>query len=288
MGRFEMAYPAPSPDGTAIVFQGNFDGRWQLYELDSEGAMRRLHSSPRDDTHPAWSPEGTRLAFISNRDGNDDVYVLDVATGTARPLAPHPGKDGHPKWSRDGAWIVFNRTFDPADKGGDGDSAILRVRPDGSGLQTISDTPRIETFPSLSPDGRSVALVEWFPNAAGERNRNGEIVVVDLASGARRNLTNSDTFDAYPAWDASGRWIYFSKVVEAPGGPTMVAHRIHPSGDGLEPLTAPEHPSEVRAAPSDDGEWLYFNVSESGRTLIRRQRLTDEPAASSDANELTR
>jgi len=278
LGKFDMSYPAPSPDGTAILFQGNFDGRWQLYLMRAaDGSVRRLHVSSRDDTHPAWSPDGTKVAFISNRGGDDDVYILDVATGNVRPLSPHPGKDGHPKWSRDGEWILFNRTFDPNDKGGDGDSAILKVRGEGGRPETISDTPRVETFASLSPDGRSLALVEWFPGAGGERNRNGEIMLVDVATGARRNLTNSEAFDGHPAWDSSGRWIYFSSVVEGPGGREMAVHRIRPSGDGLERLTAIDGTSEVRAVPSDDGRWLYFNASGSGRTLIHRQRL--EPAA---------
>ena len=68
----------PSGDGAKIVFQGNFDGRWQLYEIKaSDGSIRRVHVSTADDTHPALSPDGKLLAFISNRDGNDDLWVLD-------------------------------------------------------------------------------------------------------------------------------------------------------------------------------------------------------------------
>jgi Tol biopolymer transport system component len=274
LGRFEMGYPTPSPDGVSVAFQGNFDGRSQLYAIDvATGKIRRLHVSTHDDTHPAWSPDGTRLAFISNRDGNDEVYVLDLSSGTARSVAPHPGKDGHPKWSGDGQWLVFNRTFDPNDKGGDTDSAILRVRADGSGVETISDTPRVETFASLSPDGRSAALIEWFPNAAGEINRNGEIVIVDLATGARRNITNSDSFDGHPYWSRSGRWIYFSAVVEGPKGREFAVHRIRPNGEGLERLTAVDGVSEARGMPSDDERWLYFNTTRDGQTIIMRQAL---------------
>ena len=34
VGAYELAYPFPSPDGATLVFQGNFDGRWQLYAID--------------------------------------------------------------------------------------------------------------------------------------------------------------------------------------------------------------------------------------------------------------
>jgi Tol biopolymer transport system component len=270
IGRFDLAYPFPSPDGSSVVFQSNLDGRWQLYLLNLEDqAIRRLHLSERDDTHPAFSPDGKRIAFISNRTGNDEVHLLDIASGAVRNIAPHPGKDGHPKWSRDGQWLTFNRTFDPADKGGDGDSAIMRVRPDGRDLSVIADSPRVETFPSFSPDGRSVAFVEWFPNAAAERNRNGELVVVDIATKQRRQLTRSDGFDGYPFWGPSGSWIYFSTPVQnASGGREFAVHRIRPDGGGLTRLTDIDGRSEVRAIPSADERTLYYNIPVDGRTLI--------------------
>lgn len=275
IGAYELAYPFPAPDGASLVFQGNFDGRWQLYSLNlTDGAIRRLHVSARDDTHPAFSPDGRRLAFISNRDGNDEVYVLDLATGDARSVSPHPGKDGHPKWSPDGAWLVFNRTFDPADPGGDGDSAILRVRPDGTGLEVLSDSPRVETFASFAPDGRAVAFVEWFPNAAGERNRNGEIVIVDIASRSRRNITSSPGFDGYPYWGTRDGWIYFSTpVAGGPAGRELVVHRIRPDGTAMERLGALDGHADVRAIPSADARILYFNVNRDGRVHLHRMPL---------------
>ena len=273
-GAFQMAYPFPSPDGARLAFQGNFDGRWQLYEMALEsGAIRRLHVSARDDTHPAWSPDGRSIAFISNRDGNDEVYLLDLASGEARAVAPHPGKDGHPKWSADGAWLVFNRTFDPNDPGGDLDSAILRVRPSGGDLAVVSDSARVETFASFSPDGRSVVFVEWFPSADGTRNGNGELVIVDTATGSRRQLTRSEPFDGFPYWGASGRWIYFSTAVEGEsGGREFAVHRVRPDGGGLERLTAIDGRSEVRAIPSRDERTLFFNIA-GERVLIHRLAL---------------
>lgn len=277
IGAYELAYPFPSPDGRTIAFQGNFDGRWQLYAMDAEsGAIRRLHVSAADDTHPAFSPDGSRLAFISNRDGNDEVYVLDLASGAANSVSPHPGKDGHPKWSAAGDWLVFNRTFDPADRTGDVDSAILRVRPDGSGLETISDTPNIETFPSFSPDGGAVAFVEWFPDEAGDPARNGEIVVVEIASGARLNLTRSPEFDGWPYWSPGDGRIYFSSPEQGPDGREFLVRRMAPDGSGRERLTALDGTSEVRAIPSADATMLYYNRDGDGRTLLFRTPLPAE------------
>lgn len=283
VGMYELAYPYPSADGTRIAFQGNFDGRWQLYEITTEdGAVRRLHISPGDDTHPALSPDGRRLAFISNREGNDDVWLLDLKTGEARTVAPHPGKDGHPKWSADGEWLVFNRTFDPNDKEGDIDSAILRVRADGSGLETISDSSHIETFASFSPDGRSIAFVEWFPDAAGTPARNGEIILVDIASRRRRNLTNSPGFDGYPFWGASGEWVYFSTAAQGPKGREAAVHRVNVSSGAVERLTPLDGMNEVRAIPAADEDTLWFNQEQDGRTLIHRMEITPAETVEAD------
>ena len=278
VGQFIMAYPFPSKDGTTIMFQANFDGRWQLYEMKaSDGAIRRLHVSERDDTHPALSPDGKTLAFISNREGNDDVWVLDLASGDARAVTPHPGKDGHPKWSPDGRRLVFNRTFDPSDKGGDQDSAIVQVDVQGGPVEVISNTARVETFASYSPDGRSVAFVEWFPDHKGIRNRNGEVVAVDLLTKTRRNLTNSPEFDAYPFWGPSG-WIYFSTVFERAPASEAVLSRVKGSGGAVERIGTLDGKSEMRAIPTADERMIWFNRMEDGRGMIFRLPLAD-PAA---------
>lgn len=268
-----MAYPFPAPDVLTLVFQANFDGRWQLYEMKTaDGAIRRLHTSPGDDTHPAISPDAKRVAFISNRDGNDDVWILDLASGTASAFAPHPGKDGHPKWSPDGTHLVFNRTFDPSDKGGDSDSAILAGDVTTGTVEVLSDSPRVETFASFSPDGGSVAFVDWFPGPDGSRNANGEVVVVDLETKERRNLTNSAEFDGFPYWARSG-WIYFSSVQEGPRGREAVLSRVRGEGGAIERLGRLDGASEMRAIPAANGATIWFNRSEGGRVMIYRQEL---------------
>ncbi len=275
--QYQLAYPYPSPDGATVVFQGNFDGRWQLYEMKTvDGSIRRIHVSPGDDTHPALSPDGKQLAFISSRDGNDDVWLLDVGSGAARAVAPHPGKDGHPKWSPDGRRLIFNRTFDPSDKGGDGDSAIVQAAVAGGPVEVLSDTPRVETFASYSPDGRSIAFVEWFPSEDGERNRNGDIIAVDLATKARRNLTSSPEFDAYPFWGPAGR-IYFSTVVDTPSGRKAILSRVSGDGGPVERLGTADGPSEMRAIPAADDRSIWLNRMDGRRVLIFSRGLA--PAA---------
>lgn len=263
LGAYQLYYPYPSPDAARIVFQGNFDGRWQLYEMTAAtGAIRRLHTSSGDDTHPAWSPDGARIAFISDRDGNDEVYVLTLATGEVEIIAPHPGKDGHPRWSADGQQLVFNRTFDPEDRDGDRDSAIVSVRLQNGRTTTLSDTPNIETMASFSPDALSIAMVEWLPSASGSPV--GDIVVVD-PRGRRRNLTNSPEFDGWPFWGRSGEWIYFSTIVDDGAGPREARlRRVRVSDGTIQELARRDGVGEVRAIPDALEQTLYFNQAAPG------------------------
>lgn len=274
IGAYQMSYPYPSPDGSRVVFQGNFDGRWQLYEMSVEtGAVRRLHVSNGDDTHPAWSPDGAQIAFISNRDGNDEVYLLTLATGEARVVNAHPGKDGHPRWSADGAALIFNRTFDPNDRDGDVDSAIVRVALASNEAMTLSDTPNIETMASLSPDGRFLAMVEWMP---AEPNPMGDIVVVDLQTGARTNLTHSPEFDGYAYW-GPGDWVYFSTIVDAAGAREAVLRRVRPRDGVIENLAPRDGVGEVRGVPDAREDTIFFNQVSAGRQRVDISRAPIRP-----------
>lgn len=274
LGAYHLEYPFLSPDGTRLVFQGSFDGRSQLYKMKLEtGETKRLHVSPGDDFHASWSPNGDEIAFVSNRDGNDEIYILDIISGVSVSVSPHPGKDGHPRWSSNGEWLVFNRTFDPTDANGREDAAILRVRKDGADLEVLMDTENIETFPSFSPDGRFVTFVDWLPTQDGKRK--GDITVLDLNSGERRNLTQTSLiFYGYPYWGDSGDWIYYISFIPNKEGSfdglefEGQARRISPLTAQVENLAPLDGLSEVRLIPSPDEKTMYFNRTIDGRTSL--------------------
>jgi Tol biopolymer transport system component len=84
----------------------------------------------------------------------------------------------------------------------DGDSEILKIRPDGSGLKQITHNTVDDFEPAWSPDGSKIAFAQgldiWVMNADGTN---------------LQNLTRdgSDTLDARPSWAPDGSKIAFER-----------------------------------------------------------------------------
>jgi TolB protein len=67
--------------------------------------------------------------------------------------------------------------------------------------------------PSWSPDGKRLALVQ------GDRRGNTDIIVLDVASGRVRRLTDSNCINTDPSWNPAGTQLAFTSDRE--GGPQV-------------------------------------------------------------------
>jgi Tol biopolymer transport system component len=130
-----------------------------------------------------------------------------------------------PAWSPDGAKIACSGT--------DGD--IWVIRPDGTGLVNVTNTPtpRHEYRPDWSPDGSKLAFTSWQAQA--------EIHVAN-ADGTSRSFV---TTGAWPAWSPDGARIAFVDVlsiftVNVDGSERSFLH------DGVMPDWQPLRPAPQR------------------------------------------
>ena len=123
--------------------------------------------------------------FVSNADGNGEQKVTEGSL------------DYDPVWSPDGQWIVFTSERD-------GSADLYRMRPDGSGVEPLTDDPAYDDQAAFSPDGSRIAYVTT--RAGGRAN----LWTLDLRTGQATPLTSGEGGDFRPSWSPDGQWIAFS------------------------------------------------------------------------------
>jgi TolB protein len=144
-----------SPDGGRIAFEGirqmEIGATRTVYIVNLDGTGLRDIDLPlsgpdaRASGEPTWSPDGQQLAFhryFRYGDGAVEMklWVVTLAAGTARRITSGDGDDVRATWSPYGDQITFLRY--------NGSTAdVFVVRPDGTGLRQITNTPDREEQP---------------------------------------------------------------------------------------------------------------------------------------------
>lgn len=131
--------PQWSPDGTRILFSlpVGVCGTLHVMKTDGTGVTDVTSGPDACDRDARWSPDGTMIAF-QRRDPaiptTYDGYVVRAdGTGLVNVTA-HPANDGALSWSPDGSLLAFTSMRA-------GTEEIFLVKPDGSGLRRLTDSP---------------------------------------------------------------------------------------------------------------------------------------------------
>ncbi len=212
--------PSPSPDGTQVVFEADFDGQQGLWVSNMTGTgLRKLTKNAEGDAEPAWSPRGDAIAFVSTRGGVSDIWLISPKGGSLVQLTRNQLNNQQPAWSPDGSKIAFVSARH-------GSSDIWIMNADGTGQRRLTSLPGHEDHPTFDPAGDRIA----FSYTLGNGGSSLFYVATDGSAPVQVTKEGSPFRDWNPQWTSRG--ILFATDRDDKAG-HFTPWMIQPNGSGL-------------------------------------------------------
>ena len=199
--------PAWSPKGDKIAFSiwnfvpTNFGKAVaDLAIMNSDGTnLKTLTKGDGNYSFPSWSPDAKKIVYRQESNDNGGLFILDLETGGTKTLTTN-NHDNLPVWSPTGDLIAFTSFRD-------GDYEIYTIKPDGTNLKRLTNSPGNEAHNSWSPDGKWLAFMcakGGFKDEAALHPRNpqayGEVAVMRADGSDIRVLTDNQFEEGTPTW----------------------------------------------------------------------------------------
>lgn len=253
---------APAPDGESIFFVTDISGQFNLWRVATTGGWpEQLTLFERESVrNVAVSRDGRQIAFIADPDGNEQYQIYLMAGDgwpeqvTDQPDVQHQLESG--AFSPDGRYLAYSANAR------DRQQVDIYLRDLESGeVQMVCGGEGLYYFAGWAPDGRRLLAVQIYGNT------DQDILVVDLESGERQNLTAHPgrKVKNFPvAWSKDGNGFYFL----SDEGREFMALGYHDLQSGERRwLLTPDWDVET-AALSADGRLLAYVVNEAGNSVL--------------------
>ena len=207
-----------SAEASVLAPQWSSDGQWIAFGVGSyfldrirparvmivqaDGSEpRALTAGSGNAGFPSWSPDGTQVVYRFWSDTAGGLRIVSVADGSVRTLTTD--YDNFPSWSPGGDRIVFSRLAND-------DFDIYTIRPDGTDVRQLTESPGNDSHPAWSADGASILFSSsrfGFKDEAPLADipqPYGELFVMRADGSEQRALTDNRWEEGTPAWQPSG------------------------------------------------------------------------------------
>ena len=159
-----------SPDGKTIYLSNS--GDFALYAVGIEGGTPRKVSNAHENNYMHFlhgiSPDGKTLSYVAieGPEGKRriNMFTIPAAGGPDTRLSDVSYPNDGPEYSPDGKWIYFNSERDATEPG---HAQCYRMRPDGTGIERLTHSERVDWFPHISPDGQQVVYISYPKGTLG-------------------------------------------------------------------------------------------------------------------------
>ncbi len=285
-----------------VLQQESMSGELEAYASAGETVSRKRSPIP---WIAAIAVAAAAAFFVGRMGASNDPGATavsgDVVASSFEKLTSQGALEGYPSFAPSGRLIAY-----AAEDGGDWD-IFLQRRGGQRPINLTEDSPVLDTWPAISPDGESIVFMSarqgrglftmgttgeavrrvvdegnhpaWSPDGQSivystaawfrpaSRDDEGVLRVVNVDGSERRDLTPADMDAAQPDWSRDGQWIAFWGVRPSSGQRDL--WMIRADGSDAKDLTNDEALDwSPRFGP--DGHFIYFLSDRGGTSNLWR------------------
>ncbi|HEY9517554.1 MAG TPA: PDZ domain-containing protein, partial [Gemmatimonadaceae bacterium] len=242
----KLQHPALSPTGVRAAFEA----RGEIITVPArKGDARNITGTEGiTERFPIWSPDGQTLAYFSDSGG---PYHLEIRGQTGMGPSRRIALDGDstyfytPVWSPDGKRIAYSDSRSWIWIADVATGKVTRVDADPLGAGFNDGGTQL----AWSPDSR------WLSYSRSIANRLGAVFVYDVTHGKSTQVTDGMSDARSPAFDASGKYLYFTASTDAgPASDFSMTTFDHPVTRSLYAIVLPRDLPSPMAPESDEEE----------------------------------